>query len=192
VQELSAGSAKDLGPAFEALETGARAALDKEGFDNTDISFERFLDLKYAGQQWPVKVSVLDIWRNAEAVRARFESEFGRLFGYTQPDGKIRIDNLRVTATGALPEVGLQGAGSRGGRPEPSGYRDVYIDRTRGRENLAIYDGDRLQSGHRIAGPALVEEQTTTVMIGPDDVLDVDPYRNYTIRLDRTGVAGNA
>lgn len=191
-QELNGGRGEELGAAFASLEAEAQMLLDKEGFDGAHTSFQRLLDLKYAGQQWPVKLPVSDIWPDTAAVRARFEGEFHRLYGYTQPDGRVEISNLRVVATGALPKIALQTFGPCDDDPAPADYRDVYVDRLRGLEKLPIFDGKDLRPGHRIAGPALVEQQTTTVLIGHRDRLEVDAYGNYMIGLDRAGVAGNA
>ncbi len=191
LQELNGGSGRELAAAFASLEAEAQSLLNNEGFDGAHTAFERLLDLKYAGQQWPVKVSVSDIWQDSGAVHERFEREFLRLYGYTQPDGQIQINNLRVVATGHLPKIGLQTFAGCDDEPAPVEHRDVYVDQVRGREELAVYDGNALRSGHRVAGPALVEEQTTTVLVGHQDVLEVDPYGNYMIRLNQTGATDN-
>ena len=38
-----------------------------------------------------------------------------------------------------------------------------------------VYRGADLQPGHRLEGPLLVEERTTTVVAGPGDRLEVLP-----------------
>jgi len=192
LQKLNGGNGKELAAAFNPLEAEAQTLLNKEGFDSAHMSFERLLDLKYAGQQWPVKIPVSDIWQDSAAMLERFEREFQRLFGYTQPDGEIQISSLRIVATGILPKIGLQKFDCRDDESEPDDYRDVYVDQIRGWERLAIYDGNELRSGYKITGPALVEEQTTTVLVGHQDVLEVDAYGNYMIMLNQVGATGNA
>jgi N-methylhydantoinase A len=61
--------------------------------------------------------------------------------------------------------------------------RSVYHGAARGRADTAIYAGADLELGCRLDGPLLVEEVTTTVYVGPDDVLEVDNANNFVIHL---------
>ena len=60
----------------------------------------------------------------------------------------------------------------------------MYIDEHRGWADTRVYAGETLRPGHVIEGPAIVEEQTTTVYIGCDDRLAVDGYGNFRIELE--------
>ncbi len=55
-----------------------------------------------------------------------------------------------------------------------------------------VYDGDRLESGNVVVGPAIVEERTTTVVIPADFTCHVDPYKNYLLRLGVPSAVGAA
>ena len=71
-------------------------------------------------------------------------------------------------------------------RPEQGRFRlhrDVYLDAETARAPTPIYAGADLGNGHRIEGPAIVEEATTTILIGPGDRLEVDAAGNYLIEL---------
>lgn len=65
--------------------------------------------------------------------------------------------------------------------PRPGGERDVYL----GRETLRVpvYDGARLGSGAVIAGPAIVEETTTTMLLLDSQVATTDRYGNYLVEV---------
>jgi N-methylhydantoinase A len=59
--------------------------------------------------------------------------------------------------------------------------RPAYFD---GRfEDTPVYDGDRLGCGHRIEGPAIVEEKFTTIVIHPGQVAELDRLGNYVVTL---------
>jgi N-methylhydantoinase A/oxoprolinase/acetone carboxylase beta subunit len=45
-----------------------------------------------------------------------------------------------------------------------------------------VYDWDRLGPGHTIPGPALIDDKTTTVLVLPGLICEVDPYRNLVLR----------
>ena len=60
------------------------------------------LDLRYDGQQWPVRVAIGAHGFDAGAARLAFETEHQRLFGHIQPGGRIDITALRVVGRGRL------------------------------------------------------------------------------------------
>ena len=47
-----------------------------------------------------------------------------------------------------------------------------------------VYRGPDLRPGHRLEGPLLVEERTTTVVAGPGDRIEVLPSGDLLIRFD--------
>jgi N-methylhydantoinase A len=46
-----------------------------------------------------------------------------------------------------------------------------------------IYDGDKLERGMEVAGPAVVEERTTTIVVFPGQKLEVNEYGDYVLDL---------
>ncbi len=169
---------------FRGLEARARAQLENDGFHPDRQALERELDLRYRGQQWPVRVVLGGVGGfEAGRVRAAFEAEYERLYGHIQPGGLVEITGLRVTGRGRLPPLSLAAAPSTGGDPRPVARRSVYHGAARGRADTAIYAGADLELGCRLDGPLLVEEVTTTVYVGPDDVLEVDNANNFVIHL---------
>ena len=53
----------------------------------------------------------------------------------------------------------------------------------------AIYDGESLAGGHVLAGPAIVEQPGTSVVIPPGADARVDGLRNLIITLQGAGLA---
>jgi N-methylhydantoinase A len=51
------------------------------------------------------------------------------------------------------------------------------------------YDGRALTAGARIAGPAIVREPTTTVVVYPGSSALVTPLGNYVLEVTQGGVA---
>ena len=57
----------------------------------------------------------------------------------------------------------------------PKARRDAFFD---GRfRKTAIYDGPQLRAGQKLAGPAIVEERFTTIVVPP----------GWTVKLDKLG-----
>ena len=88
---------------------------------------------------------------------------------------------LRVAGTGLLPHVEAPQAGRSDSAPAPVERRTVYLEN--GCAEIDVFDGADLRPGHRIAGPALIAEHTTTALIGTDDWLEVDAANNFMIHL---------
>ena len=44
------------------------------------------------------------------------------------------------------------------------------------------YDWDRMEPGHRLEGPALIDDKTTTVLVPPGFACEVDVYHNLVLR----------
>ncbi len=60
------------------------------------------------------------------------------------------------------------------------GTRDVdFIEA--GYQSAIIYNGDLLEPGMRLTGPAIIEEAGATVVINPGMPCSVDEYGNYII-----------
>ena len=179
IAPLDADAAGEAQAVYAALEDEARTWLRDGGFGPEAMRFEREADLRYAGQQWDVRVSERSTGVEAEALRAAFEREYERLFGHVQPDSTVEITRLRVVGIGTLPRLEPLRAEPCGTAPEPASVRDVYAFGPRGEPRgfapTPVYRGSDLQPGHRLEGPLLVEERTTTVVAGPGDRLEVLP-----------------
>jgi N-methylhydantoinase A len=65
-------------------------------------------------------------------------------------------------------------------RPESDTTRACYFTET-GRTQTAIYRGGRLQPGAVIAGPAIVEEPTTTIVVYPGLSARLSAAGNYIL-----------
>jgi N-methylhydantoinase A len=47
---------------------------------------------------------------------------------------------------------------------------------------VPVYDRYRLDPGAAFEGPAVVEERESTVVLGPDTEVEIDPVRNLIVR----------
>ncbi|MEM7252873.1 MAG: hydantoinase B/oxoprolinase family protein [Pseudomonadota bacterium] len=168
---------------LDVLRDQALQALAREGFEAGDISLCFSLDLNYPGQLWSIRVSIDESNVNRAALRAGFEAEYQRLYGHIQPDGVIHIASLHTTATGSVGEQPVRQFAPHSGAPDSVEERNVWFP-DHGWRQSAIYRGVDLKSGMIVEGPALVEELTTTVVIGPGDTLRVDATGNFVITLD--------
>lgn len=167
--------------ALDGLKQRAVETLEREGFCAADQELQISLDLRYAGQQWTVPVACETL--AVRDIKREFEKNYQQLYGYLQPTGQIQIVNLRVAAIGKLPPAKVRAAATATAMPAPSSTREVWIDGQHGWAEVPIFDGGGLQPGHTIAGPAVVEELTTTILFGAGSRLLVTGADNYLIHL---------
>jgi N-methylhydantoinase A len=142
---------------------------------------EREFDLRYEGQQWPVRVALDGL--DTRGVRTKFESEHQRLYGHIQPQGRIDITALRVIGRTPLDWTPPAARASQTAPPVPRETRKVWIDAAHGWRDVPVYDGEALRPGCKLPGPLLIEERTTTAFIGPRDLLEVDARDDFLVHI---------
>lgn len=156
--------ASDLAKKFGALETEGADYLKKEGFADAEISFERFADFRYHGQEYvltiPVPAGAIDM----AAVRTSFDEAYERQYGHSSPDAQVEVANLRVAALGTLTRPGIPDPVVLG-RTSPR-TRKVYFDGAQ--HDAAVLNRDEFAKGEAIDGPAIIEEATATTILPPD------------------------
>jgi N-methylhydantoinase A len=182
--QLDESAADTIRDGYRQLEAQARDAMREEGFDASDTAFAYAIDLHYEGQQWDVRVAHAPDATPGE-IRAAFEAEYDRQFGHVVPDSRITIAKLRLVGIGKLPLLSDPAYEKTGATAEPLEIRSVYIEEMRAFSATSVYRGADLAYGHCFAGPAIIEEATTTVFVGPDDRVSVDPRNNYIITFDQ-------
>jgi N-methylhydantoinase A len=138
--------------------------------------------MRYAGQQWSLRLP-LTRFDDDVAIRKRFEAEYDLLFGHVQPGGTIEITAFRVVARGKMAKVPLVPLPTRTGTPTMTERRPVYFDSTGSLVDTPVVPGTEMAAGMVMPGPVIVEEATTTVVVAPDDLLQVDRFGDYLIRI---------
>ena len=180
-----------LQAAFDALESGIAAQLAADGFAPTDTVLARQAECRYAGQGYELPVPVPpgpvtpEMW---EEIRTRFDAAHARRYGKDFPGKPVRIVNIRVAGTGRMPPLAAPS-------PEPAPDPDPQAARTTTRpatfpgaagpqtHDTPRYDRDRLAPGHRLTGPAIVDQMDTTTVIPPGVAAHVDAAGNLVMEL---------
>lgn len=175
---------------FDRLERELREALAAQHLRLAEVRFQRELDLRYSMQvhevSTPVRPGPIDDAAVALVVED-FEALYARIngpgAGYSQAG--IQAITYRMRAIAELPfSVALPEAASANGTPASAAivsHREVCLDIRAGYVPTPIYDYRRLAAGHEIAGPAVIEVPTTTVVVPPDVLGRVDRLGNLVM-----------
>lgn len=157
---------------YRRMEQEALAELGSQGFDCDSISLIRSADLKVMGQTYELSLPLPGAGPvDREAIAALLDA-FSRLYReryvFLFEGEPIEIVNLRVTALGRNPAVEFEQPASSGADPSAArkGERPVYFENT-GFVPTALYERGRLRPGNVVVGPAVVEEETSSVLVPP-------------------------
>jgi N-methylhydantoinase A len=118
-----------------------------------------------------------------DALAEGFAAAHQRMYGFAPDDEPVQLVTYRIEAAGVVPKASFQAHKDAG--PDASGAlmarRDVWLSEAGGTVPCPIYDRERLQSGNRIVGPAIVEQMDATTLVLPATVGHVDPYLNLIL-----------
>jgi N-methylhydantoinase A len=143
----------------------------------------RSADLRYRRQAYELTVPMADgpITRDSLAALAEaFHDRHRQTYGHANPNEKVQLVNLRLTASGRSPELILR---QHGGVGRPRRERSAWFAET-GFTNCPVHWRDGLAPGTSLTGPAIVEAVDTTVVVPPGWTAAVD-QRGY-IRMRRS------
>ena len=92
--------------------------------------------------------------------------------------------SLRLISLGLVPQAKLSPGKTTGRKVDEAktGERKVFFGTEHGTLPTIIYSRDKLEPGHRLSGPAIVEQLDTTTVIHPEQEASVDEYRNIIIK----------
>jgi N-methylhydantoinase A len=167
-------SADEVRELFATL--AQQAAGRHRAWFNGPIAIERSAEMRYGEQVFEIDVPLSDLDLQAADIVDQIEDRFHRrheeLYTYSSHDQKVVFVNARVAAIG---EVSRH---RQDVRTEPSveacaprTTRQAFLGRWR---EVPVYSLDVLEPGHSFEGPAIVEAETTTVVINAGDRITVD------------------
>ncbi len=187
VELLDSLGVAERAAAFAELEREAHAWLDREGVPAGRRRLARALDMRYVGQNFELLVPAPDeLWRgDAGALRQAFLREHARVYGHSADDDAMQVVSYRLTALGEPGVLTLPLLPDAAG-PSPAaarvGERPVYFEEAGGFAPTPVYRRELLLAGHRLDGPAIVEQMDSTTVLLPGQGATVDAQANIMIQ----------
>jgi N-methylhydantoinase A len=146
------------------------------------------LDCRYVKQYHEVGVEVprqaiRD--HDATAIAQGLHREHNRLYGYSleHESAPVEVINVRVQAIGSVdkPRHPEEEWSSEDAAAALKSRREAYVPEEDAFRSVPVYDGHALSFGQRIAGPAILEEVTTAVVLtGAWDTI-VDRFGSFVL-----------
>jgi len=178
-------------PAINALlaemDAEGRTLLRGSGLAEREISIQRSCDMRYLGQGHEIPVPLPDGPLDAGSLPvlvAAFDAVYRRMYGRTVPGAPIETLHWRLVAAGPTPGLPAIGApvAAGGAARALKGERPAYFPEHGGYHPTPVYDRYRLAPGDSFAGPAIVEERESTVVVGPRGLATISPDLNLVVR----------
>jgi N-methylhydantoinase A len=152
------------------------------------MTLQRLADMRYVGQGHQIVVPLPDDElgpRHQTMIAARFEQVYQQLYGRTLVGVPIEGISWRLTALGQGAQIDLATAHalSEGAAAASQGHRAIYLPEVEALVDVPVYNRYGLRPGNRFAGPAVVEERESTVVVGQQGHCVVDAHGNLCITL---------
>ncbi len=164
---------------FTELEEELTEQLSVEGFADETQSLERYVEMRYLGQEHTVSVPGQDL-ADLDELGERFEAKHESRYGHTMDDPP-QVVHLRVRGIGETDKPTLEKA-TADGAGEPVGVRNAYDFAAGEMTDFDVYKRGSLAAGQTIEGPAIVFEPTTTIVFHSDQTAEVDDYGHLLIQ----------
>jgi len=150
--------AHDLAERLDSLEREARGLLAGAGFGNGGGRVDFELDMRYRGQAYELTVPVGRGRELAEVERA-FHAAHEQAYGHASPVDETEIVTVRARATAALGTPDWDGLAAGAASSRQASARTVQGER------YAVHEREALGPGHVLTGPAIVEQEDSTVVV---------------------------
>jgi N-methylhydantoinase A len=166
------GSNEVLDALTEEAMAFVRPAL---GDDESDVTVERQVSMRYAGQGWEIPVtldgeSAFDDFA-AELLSSKFTKAYEEFFGRAIDDLAIETVSWSVRVSSIVPTPEHVELSTEASSTWPVGATRGAYDAVSGRRvATAVLERSDLAPGTSIAGPAIIAESQTTTVIGSHHV----------------------
>jgi N-methylhydantoinase A len=180
----SAQAAPRINEALSALEEEAIRQFAAENIDRGRVHFLRYGRCRYQNQEHSVEIDLPAGEITAarlDAIREHFHSNYEREYTY-RLNASVELVCYHVVAIAEVDKLTPQKRLATGRKVEKAVKSRRSVDFIEaGVHEATIYDGDALEPGMSLVGPAIIEEAGTTIVIQPGLPCRVDDYGNYLI-----------
>jgi N-methylhydantoinase A len=165
-------SAKEVREIFAQLDEQAAGRL--RTWFGGEIAVERSAEMRYGEQVFEIDVPLDEIdWNSAslvEQIERLFHKRHEELYTYSSPGQEVVFVNARVAAIG---QVASHGEGGRAASAAPAAPRQRQAFFGQWRE-VPLYALESLVPGQSFEGIAIIEAETTTILVNEGDRVRVN------------------
>ena len=198
---------------LENLAADAKTELLDQGYKTEQIEIKRYLNLRYQGTDTALMIPEADsvsnydtgiancelgisesspeLRKNAEKFPdyvGAFRETYLREFGFDLTGREIIVDDLRVRAVANSPGLQKYPLAKKDGTPEVVDQTKCYfISESSGSgswEETPIYRLENLGAGQHLQGPAIVMQNTSTILVEPGCTAEITEYGDVVLNVE--------
>ena len=171
----------------------AQRFLERARVPAAERRYEYVFQARYKYQSWEIealfepkdgRLGAADV----PALAAAFHDMHERIHTIREDDGEVEFTTwtVRAIGTGGGVDAGPIAPQDDGRLPE-RGQRQVYLGEDQAFRTLPAYDGNAPPAGAEVAGPALIDSDTTTILLLAGQRARTDAGGNFHIFPDESG-----
>ncbi len=195
-----------LSARLNSLNTVATNALLQQGYPQSQIESKRFLNLRYQGTDTALMIPEPEsLTYNAELTNCglgfansspelqssagsfpdygqAFREIYRREFGFELVNRDILVDDVRVRVTANSPSLQKFPIANKSGTPQPDSQTRCYFES--GWHDTPIFLLAQLGAGQRLDGPAILMQDTSTILIEPGCFAEITEFGDVVITVE--------
>lgn len=183
---LDGANIGELEAAFEQVEKIVTARMREDGIPEAGLVTRRLAEMRYRGQSYEIDVPVPNralAPQDLKDLAAEFHRRHQALFSHSDPAASVEIANVRVVQSYSTkgPEARTEKTTGCEISAAILAERPALFDSKTGYVEVPVYSREKLPVGSSFAGPAIVQQSDTTVVVYPKHTVAVDKYHNLII-----------
>lgn len=189
VLRIKPGAEREIAAVYAALESQLRRDLDRLG-GTAKAKLDRCAYMRYAGQGHEIRVDLPDgdfTADYADRTVDLFHHAYHRIYGYQDRAAAVDAVDWYLIATIPQSDVVWGGPDFAGNRPGQArrGTRRAYFPEHGGFTDCTVIDRYQLAPSEVVAGPAIIEERESTIVILPGDTASLSERGNLVITVGK-------
>ncbi|WP_339114587.1 hydantoinase/oxoprolinase family protein [Thioclava sp. GXIMD2076] len=154
-------------------------ALRAKGVDT--FRHQLFVEARYARQQWELEVELPVDWAQGcddiDLLETKFAEQYERLYHVNRKGTVMEAINWRLRVAAVLPSPQVTWPAPEG-QVLDSRENEAFF-REGGHTKTPVINGTTIPLGYKIAGPMIIEEPTTTIVVEPGMTGHLSAQGNY-------------
>jgi N-methylhydantoinase A len=165
---------------FAALEAEGTRHLSSIDAPIGEFRYTRYAEMRYALQEYTIKVKLPPDGQSLQHMRQLFEDVYARRYGHASQTMSIEVLMLRVVVEGCTTRPPMRMLETDAGASAAAVRRPIWFEAS-GLIDCDVWQRENLPHKRKIVGPALIEEEASTTVIGPNDSAEIDAWGNIAI-----------
>jgi N-methylhydantoinase A len=183
LRNAESAKGKALGRIFRGMEARATSLLRVEGAEEKNITYQRFVDMRYQGQSYELSVPLKERIITRRVIRSAildFHRRHQAKYGYSQPDKPLEIVNVRSYCRGKAGTI-ARVTGAVGREKSLLGRRVWFMDGSS--VESPVFQRNSLPLGSKGKGPCVIEDYDSTLVIPPQARYVIDRNGSVSVAI---------